>query len=34
MAVDIPEAYGGLAMDKVTSALVAESLSTNPLALP
>ena len=27
MAVDIPEAYGGLEMDKVTSALVAESIS-------
>ena len=27
MAVDIPEAYGGLEMDKVTSALVAESMS-------
>jgi alkylation response protein AidB-like acyl-CoA dehydrogenase len=27
MAVDIPEEYGGLAMDKVTSALVAESIS-------
>ncbi len=29
LAVDIPEAYGGLEMDKVTSALVAESLSRN-----
>src|ERR1700761_2617373 len=27
MAVDIPEAYGGLAMDKVTSAIVADYLS-------
>src|SRR5436305_12775173 len=27
MAVDIPEAYGGLGMDKVTSAVVAESMS-------
>ncbi|HEY2013032.1 MAG TPA: acyl-CoA dehydrogenase family protein [Bryobacteraceae bacterium] len=27
MAVDVPEAYGGLEMDKVTSALVAESIS-------
>ena len=27
MAVDIPEAYGGLGMDKVTSAIVAESVS-------
>jgi butyryl-CoA dehydrogenase len=27
MAVDIPEAYGGLEMDKVTSALVTESIS-------
>src|SRR6201984_1790328 len=27
MAVDIPEAYGGLAMDKVTSAIVADHLS-------
>ena len=27
MAVDIPEAYGGLGMDKVTSALIAESIS-------
>jgi len=27
MAVDIPEAYGGLEMDKVTSAIVAESIS-------
>jgi butyryl-CoA dehydrogenase len=27
MAVDIPEAYGGLEMDKVSSALVAESVS-------
>ncbi len=29
LAVDIPEAYGGLEMDKVTSALIAESLSKN-----
>ena len=29
LAVDIPEAYGGLEMEKVTSALVAESLSKN-----
>lgn len=29
LAVDIPEEYGGLEMDKVTSALVAESLSKN-----
>lgn len=29
LAVDVPEAYGGLDMDKVTSALIAESLSTN-----
>jgi alkylation response protein AidB-like acyl-CoA dehydrogenase len=29
LAVDIPEAYGGLELDKVTSALVAESLSQN-----
>jgi len=29
LAVDVPEAYGGLEMDKVTSALVAESLSKN-----
>jgi butyryl-CoA dehydrogenase len=29
LSVDIPEAYGGLEMDKVTSALVAESLSQN-----
>ena len=29
LAVDIPEAYGGLEMDKVTSALIAESLSQN-----
>ena len=28
MAVDVPEAYGGLEMDKVTSALIAESIST------
>ncbi len=28
-AIDIPEAYGGLEMDKVTSALVAEHLSKN-----
>jgi butyryl-CoA dehydrogenase len=27
MAVDVPEAYGGLEMDKVTSALIAESMS-------
>ena len=27
MGVDIPEAYGGLEMDKVTSALIAESIS-------
>jgi butyryl-CoA dehydrogenase len=27
MAVDVPEAYGGLEMDKVTSALIAESIS-------
>ena len=27
MSVDIPEAYGGLEMDKVTSALIAESMS-------
>jgi alkylation response protein AidB-like acyl-CoA dehydrogenase len=27
MAVDVPEAYGGLDMDKVTSALVAESIT-------
>src|SRR5919206_629512 len=27
MAVDIPEQYGGLEMDKVTSALIAESIS-------
>ena len=27
MAVDVPEEYGGLEMDKVTSALVAESIS-------
>jgi len=27
MSVDIPEAYGGLEMDKVTSALIAESIS-------
>src|SRR5690242_14931766 len=27
MAVDIPEAYGGLELDKVTSAVVAESIS-------
>jgi butyryl-CoA dehydrogenase len=27
MAVDIPEAYGGLEMDKVTSAIIAESIS-------
>lgn len=29
LAVDIPEAYGGLEMDKVTSALIAESLNQN-----
>jgi len=29
LAVDIPEAYGGLEMDKVTSALVTESISKN-----
>src|SRR3954466_15611608 len=29
LAVDIPEAYGGLEMDKVTSALITESLSKN-----
>ncbi len=29
LAVDVPEAYGGLEMDKVTSALIAESLSKN-----
>ncbi|HLK50475.1 MAG TPA: acyl-CoA dehydrogenase family protein [Bryobacteraceae bacterium] len=28
MAVDIPEAYGGLEMDKVTSAIIAESITT------
>ncbi|HZT33564.1 MAG TPA: acyl-CoA dehydrogenase family protein [Bryobacteraceae bacterium] len=27
MAVDVPEAYGGLEMDKVTSAIIAESIS-------
>ena len=27
MAVDIPEAYGGLEMDKITSALIAESIT-------
>jgi len=27
MGVDVPEEYGGLGMDKVTSALVAESIS-------
>src|SRR6202165_5673238 len=27
MAVDVPEAYGGLEMDKVTSGLIAESIS-------
>jgi alkylation response protein AidB-like acyl-CoA dehydrogenase len=27
MSVDVPEAYGGLGMDKVTSALIAESMS-------
>src|SRR5205085_865072 len=26
MAVDIPETYGGLGMDKVTSAVIAESI--------
>jgi alkylation response protein AidB-like acyl-CoA dehydrogenase len=29
LSVDIPEAYGGLEMDKVASALIAESLSAN-----
>ncbi len=29
LGVDVPEAYGGLEMDKVTSALVAESLTKN-----
>ncbi len=29
LAVDVPEAYGGLEMDKVTSALIAESMSRN-----
>jgi butyryl-CoA dehydrogenase len=29
LSVDIPEAYGGLEMDKVTSALVSESMSRN-----
>jgi alkylation response protein AidB-like acyl-CoA dehydrogenase len=29
LAVDVPEAYGGLEMDKVTSALIAESLGKN-----
>jgi len=29
LAVDVPEAYGGLELDKTTSALVAESLSKN-----
>jgi alkylation response protein AidB-like acyl-CoA dehydrogenase len=29
LAVDIPETYGGLEMDKVTSALIAESLNQN-----
>ncbi len=28
-AVDIPEEYGGLAMDKITSALIAEKMSVN-----
>ncbi len=28
-AVDIPEEYGGLAMDKITSALISEKLSVN-----
>ncbi len=28
-AVDIPEEYGGLAMDKITSALIAEKISVN-----
>jgi butyryl-CoA dehydrogenase len=27
MAVDVPEAYGGLEMDKITSAIIAESIS-------
>src|SRR5580692_9239894 len=27
MAVDVPEAYGGLEMDKVTSAIIADHLS-------
>ena len=27
LAVDVPEAYGGLELDKVTSAIVAESIS-------
>src|SRR5262249_37253999 len=27
MAVDVPEAYGGLGMDKVTSAVIAEAMS-------
>src|ERR1700758_1775358 len=27
MAVDVPEAYGGLAMDKVTSAIIADRMS-------
>src|SRR3954447_23379914 len=27
LAVDVPEAYGGLEMDKVTSAIVADSMS-------
>jgi butyryl-CoA dehydrogenase len=29
LAVDVPEAYGGLEMDKVTSALIAESVGKN-----
>ncbi len=28
-AVDVPEEYGGLAMDKITSALIAEKISVN-----
>lgn len=31
-AIDIPEAYGGMEMDKVTSALVAEALTTGQSA--
>ena len=27
MAVDVPEAYGGLAMDKITSAIVADQMA-------